>query len=49
MKSRRMSWSGYVEQIGEMRNTYKVSVVKLERKIRRLGVNEVIMKWILEK
>jgi hypothetical protein len=29
--SRRMSWVGHVARIGEMRNTYKISVGKPER------------------
>jgi hypothetical protein len=50
MKSWRMRWLGHVLYVGEMRNTYKVSVGKPEGKnhFRDLGIGgSVILKWIL--
>jgi hypothetical protein len=32
IKSRRMRWEGHVERMGEMRNAYRISVVKATRK-----------------
>jgi hypothetical protein len=32
MKSRRMSWAGYVARTGKRKNVYKIVVVKLEGK-----------------
>jgi hypothetical protein len=29
IKSRRMRWTGYVERMGDMRNAYKILLVKL--------------------
>jgi hypothetical protein len=34
-KSRRMRWTGHVARMGEIRNAYKVLVVKLEKTTRK--------------
>jgi hypothetical protein len=48
IKSRRMRWAGYVEQIGEKRNAYRLLVGKPERKRplripKRRWVNNIMM------
>jgi hypothetical protein len=52
IKARRMRWAGHVTRIGEMRNAYKILIVKPEgkRPLEDLGVDEmIILEWILGK
>jgi hypothetical protein len=46
-----MRWVAHVAYIGDMKNAYKilVGVLKERYHIRDLGINEMILKWILQK
>ena len=52
IKSRRMSWKGYMSGLREKRNTYRILEGKLEEKrpLGKPGVCEIIiLKWVLKK
>jgi hypothetical protein len=46
-----MGWAGLVARMGEMRNLYKILVDEHQGEVHLeyLGINGIILEWILEK